>query len=528
MNFAAEYPSRRPTVFGGDMVATSHSLAAQAGLSMLVRGGNAIDAAIAAAMTLTVVEPTGNGIGSDAFAIVWDGSRLHGLNASGRAPKAWTPDRFAGLSSMPELGWNSVTVPGAVSAWIELWRRFGSLALEVIAAPAIRYARDGFQVTPTVAALWKVGAERLRTEPGFAETFLTAGKAPAVGERVSLPGHAYSLERVVASEGEDFYRGELAERMIAHASANGGALHADDLGGHKADWVGTIAQSAFGAEIHEIPPNGQGIATLIALGILDRIGIGSDPVDDIATVHLMIEATKLALADVSAHVGDPDAMRVPASALLDPNYLAERGGLVDLEKAGDPGPGAPKAGGTVYLTTADRGGRMVSYIQSNFRGFGSGVVVPGTGISLQNRGLGFSLTPGHPNVVGPGKRPFHTILPGFALDGGGNPLMSFGLMGGPMQAQGHVQMAVRILGYGQSPQAAADAPRWRVVSGRRVSVEPTFAPALVEGLRGKGHDVIVGTSEGVFGFGGAQAIFRTADGYVGGSDPRKDGQVVAV
>jgi gamma-glutamyltranspeptidase/glutathione hydrolase len=527
MNFAAEYPSRRPTVFGGDMVATSQSLAAQAGLSILARGGNAIDAAIATAMTLTVVEPTGNGIGGDAFAIVWDGTRLHGLNASGRAPRAWTPDRFAGRSAMPETGWESVTVPGAVSAWIELWRCFGSLELDILAAPAIRYARDGFQVTPIVAALWKAGADRLRTQPGFAETFLRDGKAPAVGERVTLPGHAYSLERIVASQGEDFYRGELAERMIAHASAHGAALHEDDLAGHKADWVGTIALSAFGVEIHEIPPNGQGIATLIALGILEKLGLGSDPVDDIATVHLMIEATKLALADVSVHVGDPDAMRVPASALLDSGYLAERGKLVDRDKAGDPGHGTPKHGGTVYLCAADRGGRMISYIQSNYMGFGSGVVVPGTGISLQNRGVGFNLKPGHPNVVAPGKRPFHTIIPGFALDGAGNPLMAFGVMGGPMQAQGHVQMAVRILCFGQSPQAAADAPRWRVVSGRRVSVESNFPSALAEGLRAKGHDVVVEGPAGVFGFGGAQAIFRTADGYIGGSDPRKDGQVVA-
>jgi gamma-glutamyltranspeptidase/glutathione hydrolase len=527
MNFAAAYPSRRPTLFGGDMVATSHALAAQAGLSMLARGGSAIDAAIAAAMTLTVVEPTGNGIGSDAFAIVWDGDRLHGLNASGRAPKAWTRDRFAGLAAMPELGWDSVTVPGAVSAWIELWRRFGSLPLDVIAAPAIRYARDGFQLTPTIATQWKVGAERLRAQPGFAETFLANGGAPIAGERITLPGHAITLERIVASEGEDFYRGELAERIVAHATKHGGALGLDDLAGHKADWVGTIAQSAFGARVHEIPPNGQGVATLIALAILDRLGVGSDPVDDVATVHLMIEATKVGLADLYAHVADPDAMIVPASALLDPAYIAERAKLVDRDTAGDPGHGAPKRGGTVYLCTADRSGRMVSYIQSNYMGFGSGVVVPGTGISLQNRGAGFDLAPDHPNVVAPGKRPFHTIIPGFALDGGGGPLMAFGVMGGPMQSQGHVQMAVRILGYGQSPQAAADAPRWRVTSGRRVSVEASFPATLAEGLKAKGHDVVVETPEAVFGFGGAQAIFRHADGYVGGSDPRKDGQVVA-
>lgn len=528
MNFAAPYPSRRPVVFGGDMVATSQSLAAQAGLSMLARGGNAIDAAIATAMALTVVEPTGNGLGSDAFAIVWDGSELHGLNASGRSPARWTPERFAGRTAMPEVGWDSVTVPGAVSAWIALWRRFGSLPLDVLAKPAIRYARDGYQVTDFVATLWRLGAERLSSQPGFAETFLGLGRPPVTGERVIMPGHAASLEQIVASEGEDFYRGRLADRMVEHSAANGGVLSLDDLGTHQADWVGTVKQPAFGGVVHEIPPNGQGIITLIALGILDRLGLGEHGVDDVETLHLMIEATKLALADGQEHVADVDHMRHRPEALLDPVYLDARARLVDREKAGEPAFGAPRPGGTVYLSTADSSGRMVSYIQSNYQGFGSGVAVPGTGISLQNRGFGFSLRPGHANVVAPRKRPFHTIIPGFVMDGAGRPLMSFGVMGGPMQAQGHVQMAVRILAYGQSPQAAADAPRWRVTSGRKVSVESWFPRDLASGLRAKGHDIVFESPDGVFGFGGAQAIYRTADGgYVGGSDPRKDGQAVA-
>lgn len=527
MDYALPYPSARSPVLGDNMVATSQPLAAQAGLSMLERGGNAIDAAIAAAMALTVVEPTGCGIGSDAFCILWDGEQLHGLNASGRAPAAWTLARFANAATMPMTGWNSVTVPGAVSAWIELWRRFGSLPLDVIAEPAIRYAQGGFPVSPIIAVLWKSGAQRLGKQPGFAEAFMHGGRAPAAGERYRLPDHACTLEEIVLTEGASFYQGALAERMVAHSAANGGLLSLEDLANHRPDWVGTVAQKFGDAFVHEIPPNGQGIATLIALAILDHLGIGEHAVDSIETLHLQIEATKLALADIAAHVADPDTMQVAEADLLDPAYIQERAALVDRHTAGDPGHGAPRPGGTVYLATADAHGRMVSFIQSNFMGFGSGVVVPGTGISLQNRGWGFSLDAAHPNVVAPRKRPFHTIIPGFATDNRGEPLMAFGVMGGPMQAQGHIQMAVRILRYGQNPQAAADAPRWRVVEGRKVAVESTFDPQLVQGLRERGHDVIVETPDAVFGFGGAQTVFKTDAGYVGGSDPRKDGHAVA-
>lgn len=527
VDFSQPYSSARSPVLGRNVVATSQPLAAQAGLSMLARGGNAIDAAIAAAMTLTVVEPTGCGIGSDAFAIVWDGSELHGLNASGRAPQAWNPARFAGLDHIPERGWDSVTVPGAVSGWIALWRRFGSLPLAEIAAPAIRYARDGFALSPVIAKLWAAGAARLGKEPGFAEAFIADGRVPRAGELVRLPAHARTLEEIVATEGESFYRGALAEKIVAHSTAQGGALTADDLASHEADWVGTVSQRFGDATVHEIPPNGQGIATLIALGILDHLEAGSAPVDSVETLHLAIEATKLGLVDIDAHVAELSAMRVSTDDLLDAGYLRSRAALVDRKRAGDPGHGDPRRGGTVYLSVADEQGRMVSFIQSNFMGFGSGVVVPGTGISLQNRGWGFSLQEGHPNVVAPRKRPFHTIIPGFALDAAGQPLMSFGVMGGPMQAQGHVQMALRILRYGQNPQAAADALRWRIVSGRKVAVEAGFDPGLVEGLRQLGHDVVVETPDAVFGFGGAQAIVRTESGYIAGSDPRKDGQAVA-
>ena len=324
MDLSLPYPSSRSPVFGRNMVATSQPLAAQAGLAMLAAGGNAVDAALASAMTLTVVEPTGCGLGSDAFAIVWDGTRLHGLNASGRAPAAWTPEYFAGHDRIPERGWNSVTVPGVVSAWIALWKRFGKLPLASIAAPAIGYARDGFALTPFIAKRWQIEAKVLSGQPGFAETFTVNSRAPAAGERFANPALAASLEEIVASEGESFYRGDLAARIVAHARANEGALSASDLAAHKADWVDTLSVKFAGAAVHEIPPNGQGIATLIALGIAEIAGIGDRPVDDVETLHVAIEATKLALVDAAEYVADPDAMRVKSAALLDDAYLRAR------------------------------------------------------------------------------------------------------------------------------------------------------------------------------------------------------------
>ncbi|WP_367066487.1 gamma-glutamyltransferase family protein [Oryzisolibacter sp. LB2S] len=521
------YASRRSAVLGRNVVATSQPLAAQAGLAMLQAGGNAVDAAIASAMALTVVEPTGCGLGSDGFAIVWDGRQLHGLNASGRAPAAWTPEYFARLGGIPEKGWNAVTVPGAVSAWVALHRRFGTLPLARLAQPAIGYARQGFAVSPVIARLWRLGAARLGDQPGFAECFLPGGRPPHVGEIFRSEAHARTLERIAATEGEDFYRGALAEQMVAHARAHGGALTLEDLAAHRADWVGTVSQRFGDAVIHEIPPNGQGIAALMALGMLDAHGVGAQGVDEVQTVHASIEAMKLALADLHRYNADSDHMRVAPAELLAPDYLRARAALIDPTRAGDPVHGAPRPGGTVYLAAADAQGMMVSFIQSNYMGFGSGVVVPGTGISLQNRGHGFSLIPGHANEVGPGKRPSHTIIPAFAMHADGRPLMAFGVMGGPMQSQGHVQMALRVLRYGQNPQAAADAPRWRVTGGRGLAVEPHFDPAVVERLRALGHEVTVETGNGVFAFGGAQLVLRQGDCYIAGSDPRKDGCAVA-
>ncbi|WP_273691777.1 gamma-glutamyltransferase family protein [Ketogulonicigenium vulgare] len=528
MNYDLPYPSTRSPVLGRNVVATSQPLAAQAGLQMLQQGGTAADAAIAAAMVLTVVEPTGCGVGSDAFALVWDGQGLHGLNASGRAPAAWTPDYFAAKGGIPALGWDAVTVPGVVSGWIALHDAHGCLPLETIAAPAIRYARGGFAVSPVIATLWANGARRLKDQPGFAAEFMPGGAAPKAGQVVRRPALAATLEDIVATRGESFYRGALAQKIVDHAQAHGGAMTLADLDAHRADWVAPMSQRFRGAAVQEIPPNGQGLATLIALGLLDGLPFEAQGVDSVETTHLMIEATKLALADADRFIADVDAMEFDPAALLEPAYLAARRALIDPHSAGLPGHGAPRPGGTVYLTVADAEGRMVSFIQSNYMGFGSGVVVDGTGISLQNRGAGFNVTAGHPNCVAPGKRPFHTIIPGFATTADGSaPLMSFGVMGGPMQAQGHLQMAVRVLAYGQNPQAAADAPRWRVVEGRQVAVESTFPPELVAGLRALGHDIIIESPDAVFGFGGAQLIVVGEEGYVAGSDPRKDGQAVA-
>ncbi|WP_312302562.1 gamma-glutamyltransferase family protein [Pulveribacter sp.] len=527
LDWSHPHASRRSPVLGRNVVATSQPLAAQAGLRMLLDGGNAVDAALAGAMALTVVEPTGCGLGGDAFAIVWDGRELHGLNASGRSPAAWSPPYLAALGGIPERGWNAATVPGVVSGWMALWRRFGSLPLARIAQPAIGYARQGFPVSPVVAQLWALGAARLGDQPGFAECFLPGGRAPRAGEIFRNEALARTLELIVQTEGEAFYRGALAQALVQHAQAHGGALSLQDLDEHRADWVGTLAQRFGDSVIHEIPPNGQGIAALAALGMLDTHGVGGHPLDDARTVHASIEAMKLALADLDEYNADPAHARVAPADLLRPDYLRARAALIDPLRAGDPACGAPRPGGTVYLAAGDAGGMMVSFIQSNYMGFGSGVVVPGTGISLHNRGHGFSAVPGHANEVGPRKRPSHTILPAFAMHADGTPQMAFGVMGGPMQSQGHVQMALRVLRYGQNPQAAADAPRWRVTGGRGVAVEPSFDADVVRRLRALGHDVTVEPGSGVFAFGGAQLVLRLGEAYVAGSDPRKDGCAVA-
>jgi len=522
MHFDLPYPSKRPPLLARNVVSTSQPLAAQAGVRMLLAGGNAADAALAAAITLTVVEPTGNGLGSDAFAILWDGQELHGLNASGRSPAAWAPERFSGCEKMPQRGWESVTVPGAVSAWVAISKRFGRLPFADLFAPAIAYAEGGFAVSPTIAQLWAAGAAKLSEQPGFAETFMPGGRTPKAGELFRNPPQATTLRLIAESGGEAFYRGEIAERIATAAAQHGAALTAADFEEHTSDWCGTISQSFQDYTLHEIPPNGQGIAALIALGILSHTDVGSREPDDPQAMHLQIEAIKLALADATRFVGDPAFMDTEPAALLDPDYLAKRAQLIDPKHAQVASAGAPRRGGTVYLTAADEEGMMVSFIQSNFSGFGSGVVVPGTGVHLQNRGSGFTLEPGHPNEVGPRKRPFHTIIPGFVMKSG-QPEMSFGVMGGPMQAQGHVQMMMRCLIAGQTPQAASDAPRWRFLSGRAVAMETAMPASIQSALSAMGHEIRLEPPDTAFGFGGAQLIRRTPAGYVAGSDHRKDG-----
>jgi Gamma-glutamyltransferase len=526
MDFSFPYRSQRMPVMGRNVVATSQPLAAQAGLQALAAGGNAVDAALAAAIALTVVEPTSNGIGGDLFAIVWDGTRLHGLNASGRSSAALDLARYAGLAEMPLRGWDAVTVPGAVSGWVALADRFARLSLTRLAEPAVRYARDGFLVSPITAHHWNRAAEVFAGFDAFAEGFLPGGRAPQAGEAFAYPAQALTLEEIAATAGESFYRGRLAEAIAVDAARHGAAMTVDDLAGHRPDWVAPIATEYHGVELHELPPNGQGIAALIALGILRNRPEASAPLDSADWVHVQLEAMKLALADLARYSADPDWMDVAPADLLDDAYLAERAALIDMQHAGDPGFGTPQRGGTVYVTAADADGMMVSLIQSNYYGFGSGIVIPGTGIAMQNRGAGFVLEAGHPNALAPRKRPLNTIIPGFLMCDGA-PLMSFGVMGGAMQAQGHVQMTLRTVDHDQNPQEASDAPRWRVDAGRSVAVEWGFDPAVAAELRARGHEIAEAPRSDSASFGGAQLIRRVPGGYIAGSDHRKDGQAVA-
>jgi len=511
-------------ILARNVVATSQPLAAQAGLRMLMRGGNAVDAVLATAISLTVLEPTSNGIGSDAFCILWDGSKLHGLNASGRSPAGWTLDRFKGRSAMPQRGWESVTVPGCVSGWIDLSAKFGKLPFADLFEPAIKYAADGYMVSPTIARLWAGQVSDLRNQPGYAEAFMPRGRAPEPGEKFSCPAQARTLQRIAETRGEAFYRGDLAEKIAAFAKVHGAALTRDDLAAHANEWVDPIGIDYRGFRLHEIPPNGQGIAALMTLGILENFDVAALPVDSPDSLHLQIEAMKLAFADVYEHVSEPGTMRVAPAQLLDKTYLKQRAKLIDMKKAGNPAFGTPGKGGTVYLTAADESGMMVSYIQSNYAGFGSGVVVPETGISLQNRGFGFSLRPDHPNVVAPRKRPFHTIIPAFVTQDG-KPVMSYGVMGASMQPQGHTQVLVRMVDYRQNPQAAADAPRWRVDAGAGVRIEQGVTAETLAALRARGHDMVQADRWST-DFGRAQLIFRMEDGYFAASERRTDGQAV--
>jgi gamma-glutamyltranspeptidase / glutathione hydrolase len=528
------YASQRSPIFARNVVSTSHPLAAQAGLRMLQAGGNAVDAAIATAAVMTIVEPCSNGLGSDAFCILWDGKALHGLNASGRAPQGWTPDYFrkkygADASGPPKRGWDSVTVPGAVSSWVTLSGRFGKLPFADLLAPAIEVAERGYAVPVIIQHKWTAAAmlPEITQQPGFAQAFLPHGRQPHVGERFVFPEAARTLRLIAQTRGEAFYRGEVADAVAAHAKAHGGVMTAADFAAYQPEWVGTLARDYRGHTLHEIPPNGQGIAAQIALGILEQFDMAALPVDGVASQHLQIEAMKLAFADVYRHVAEPASMRLTPAQMLDDAYLKSRARLIDPQRAQDHGPGHLPQGGTIYLTAADESGMMVSFIQSNYMGFGSGIVVPGYGVSLQNRGHGFTLRADSDNLVGPGKRPFHTIIPAF-LTRDGQPVMSFGVMGGDMQPQGHLQTVVRMLDYRQQPQAACDAPRWRW-NGGILNNEQGFDPATTQGLRELGHR-IEPFADSYQDYGAGQFIWRLGDtrveGYAAASDPRRDGQAV--
>lgn len=526
-----KYRADRNLVYGRGMVATSQPLAAQAGRDMLRMGGNAIDAAIAAAAMLTVTEPTSNGFGSDAFALVWAKGKLHGLNASGPAPAGISAEalRAQGHSAMPVHGLTPVTVPGAPAAWAALWRRFGRLPFAQLLRPAAEAIRGGFPVQPTTARYWAEALEKYRTElvgeefaPWF-DLFAPGGRTPAAGELHRSAEQADTLELLGRTECEAFYRGELAEKIDAFSRRHGGYLRKEDLAAFQPQWVEPIRVDYKGYEVCEIPPNGHGITALMALNIYRQLPAG--PLEDAATWHRMIESMKLAFVDAKTYVAEPSAMEYTPRQLLSEEYAARRAALIG-DTALEPTPGTPPKGGTVYLCTADDEGNMVSYIQSNYQGFGSGIVIPGTGISLHNRGVNFNLTAGHPNCLAGGKRPYHTIIPGFLMKDG-EPVGPFGVMGAFMQPQGHFQVITSTVDQGLNPQDALDAPRWQWLGGKRITVEPEVPTHIVRELIARGHQVEVCTDHKIFGRG--QIIWRTDSGtLVGGTDSRCDSCIAVV
>lgn len=544
-DYRLPYSSSREPVVARNVVATSNPVAASAGLDMLRRGGNAVDAAIATAACMTVVEPTTNGLGGDAFALVWDGEttttpidrwKVRGYNGSGRSPAGLDRSDFDGMSRMPRIGWRPVTVPGGVDLWVRLSRQHGRLPFADLMEPAIHFAAEGYLVAPQTAALWNRAAKSYANREDWKDTFLFDGAPPKAGQLVRLPGHARTLRAIAASEGEDFYRGEIAAAIEAAARAEGGAMRANDLQGHATLDVDPISVDYRGTTLHEIPPNGQGLAALVALGVLRHFDLPALAPDDPRSLHLQIEAVKLGFADAHRHVADPRFVDRSPEELLDPRRLESLAERVDPAQAREFDAGTPKPGGTILLCTADADGRCVSLIQSNYTGFGSGVVIPGWGISMQNRGACFHLADGHPNQVGPGKRPYHTIIPALATPSGSSlhdpasqvapgGLMAFGVMGGFMQPQGHVQVLTRVRDHQQNPQAALDAPRFQWSSGRRIMLEPGWPTTVYDDLESFGHQTKRADSRSVT-FGRGQAIHAIDHGWVAGSDQRADGQAV--
>ena len=531
LNHYPQASTRRVILGRRGAVATSQPLATAAGLQMLIAGGNAVDAALAMAIALTVVEPTSNGIGSDAFALVWEG-QLQGLNASGRSPQALKPEIFAGQTQVEPLGWPAVTIPGAVSAWRALWQRWGKLPFEQLFEPGIRLAEEGFPVSPLIAALWREAEDTFLPleDPlyqAFKSTFFPYHRAPRAGEIWASPDHGKTLRSIARTGGESFYSGEIAEQIAAFAAETGGLITLEDLKSHQADWVEPISTDYRGYTISEIPPNGQGIGALMALNILEGFEFAPSQFHSAERYHRQIEAMKLAFADIYRHVADPDNMQVSCAEMLDKSYGQNRRALISERAIPLAKPGLPK-GGTIYLAASD-GDLMISFIQSNFVGFGSGIVIPGTGIALQDRGHGFTLEEGHPNQVGPHKRPFHTIIPGF-LSQEGQPLGPFGVMGGSMQPQGHLQVVMNLIDAGLNPQAALDAPRWRFLKDNQVMIEAAVPEPIRSELEERGHDLLVVEPGHVneYGFGRGQVILAQDQTLVAGSEPRSDGLAMAL
>jgi gamma-glutamyltranspeptidase / glutathione hydrolase len=525
------YSSKRMVHYAHNgMVAASQPLAAQAGLEILKKGGNAIDAAVATAACLTVVEPTSNGIGGDAFALVWYKGELYGLNASGFASKNSSIEaiRKAGYEKMPSYGWLSVTVPGAPGGWAELSKRFGTLPLTEVMSPAIEYAENGYPVSPDLCSRWQLKYDVFRNElkgeeyKYWFETFAPEGRAPYIGEIWRSKDHAKTLRLLAETNCEAFYRGELADQIDSFSKRFNGHLTKEDLAGFSPEWVKPISVNYRGYDIWEIPPNGQGLVALMALNILKEFEFPTK--ESIDTYHHQIEAIKLAFVDGYATITDPNHMKARVEAFLSNEYAKQRKKLIG-DHAIQPLPGHLPKGGTVYFAAADKEGNMVSFIQSNANGFGSGLVVPDTGISLQNRGAAFSLDPNHMNCIEPGKRTFHTIIPGF-ITKGANPVGPFGIMGGAMQPQAHVQVIMNLLDFSLNPQAALDAPRWHWMKDKIVTVEQSFPEQMAMALVRKGHDIRWTSDKRIFGKG--QMIIRNTDGVlVGGTEPRTDGSIAA-
>lgn len=529
-----KYASRRRVVHAKrGMVCTSQPLASQAGLTILQQGGNAIDAAIATAICQTIVEPTNNGLGSDCFALVWTGGKLHGLNGSGYAPQRLTPEAVAASGAtekMPLRGWEAVTVPGAPSAWAELHKRFGRLPFAKLFEPAIYYAEQGYPISPIVARFWQEGIDALtpyKDNPAIAPWFATFdvhgnGVAPKTGELVTLPDHAKTLRILADSYCESYYRGELAQRLVEFSDKTGGYLSLEDLADYRAEWVEPVHINYHGYDVWEMPPNGHGITALMALNILKGMEIGAKDTGD--TFHKQIEAMKLAFADGMHYIADPRYMQTRVEELLSDAYAAQRRTLIG-ETALEPTHGKPFCGGTVYLCTADGEGNMVSFIQSNYKDFGSGIVLPGYGINLNDRGAGFSLNPELDDYLAPRKKPYHTIIPGF-LTHEGEAVGPFGVMGAYMQPQGHVQVIMNTVDWLLNPQSALDAPRWQWIAGKEIWLESSVAPEIVEDLRRRGHEVRVLEDDTTFGRG--EIIWRDSNGVLAGAtEPRADGVVAA-